>query len=69
MKIKIQTDNICDRRNTLIEAIVGVAMGMHYCPGAFGWKTNTNLSQEDCDHDNCIRCWNYAKANALLEKE
>ena len=69
MNIKIQTDSICDKRFNLIDAIVGVAMGMGYCPGVFGWETNPSLSQNDCDSDNCIRCWNYAKAKALADHE
>lgn len=69
MKIEVKTESICDKRINLIDAMVGVAIGMRYCPGAFGWKTNPNHSIEDCDHDNCIRCWNYAKAKALADQE
>lgn len=69
MNIKIQTDSICDKRFNLIDAIVGVAMGMGYCPGVFGWETNPSFSQTNCDSDDCTRCWCYAKKNALYGKE
>ncbi len=69
MKITIETDSICDKRRKLVDAIVGVAIGMGYCPGVFGWKTNPSLSQNDCYSDDCIRCWNYAKAKALADQE
>lgn len=68
MKIVIDTNNLCSKRRDFIDAIVGVAMGMGYCPGIFGWKTNPNLTQLDCDNDNCIRCWRYAQ-NMALERD
>ena len=69
MKITIQTDSICDKRLNLVKAIAGVAIGMGYCPGVFGWETNPNMTQSDCDSDNCLMCWNYARAKALAGQE
>lgn len=69
MKITIETDSICDKRRNLVDAIVGVAVGMGYCPGVFGWKTNPNMTLSDCDSNNCLMCWNYAKVKALADQE
>ncbi len=70
MKIMIDTGEefICSKRQNLIDGIVGIAMGMGYCPKIFGWKTNPSLTQENCEGDDCIKCWNYAKRKALVEK-
>lgn len=49
------------REKSLKCAIVGVAMGMGYCPDVFGWEVH-----EGCGGDptKCIKCWDDAQRKA-----